>query len=57
MFSADTSDSPYIQIPFQPPIGPITLLFAVTKDDLIPNPDPSEDPDMVFLSAITIAPS
>ena len=35
----------------------MTLLFAVTIDDLIPNPELSPAPDIVFLSATTIAPS
>ena len=57
LFSAETSDCPYIHNPFHPPIGPMTLLLIVTKDDLIPKPEPSEEPEIVLRSATTIAPS
>ena len=57
LFSADTSDSPYTQSPFHPPIGPMMLLFAITVEDLIPIPELSPAPDIVLRSATTIAPS
>ncbi|CAI8159548.1 MAG: Uncharacterised protein [Methanobacteriota archaeon] len=57
LFSADTSESPNIHKPFQPPIGPITLLLIVTLEYLIANAEPSEAPEIVLRSASTMASS
>ena len=52
---AETSEVPYIQSPLNPPIGPIELSINSTVDDLIPTPELSSAPLMLFLEAETLA--
>ena len=46
LFSATTSNEPSSQSPFQPPTGPMSLLFIVTSLDSMAIPDDSAAPSM-----------